>query len=97
MINTVIRLYNWVRLAEPLTGKDNKMSDKNQNWHQADIKAAIEKAGLNMSQLSRNSGLAEGTLRNVFKLRYPKAQRIIGDAIGVDPKVIWPSRYEDEV
>ena len=73
------------------------MGNKKQDWHPADIKAELEKAGWNMSKLSRESGLAEGTLRNVFKVRYPKAQAIIGKAIGVDPKEIWPSRYEGEV
>ncbi|EGU33017.1 helix-turn-helix domain-containing protein [Vibrio scophthalmi] len=63
------------------------------DWHQADIKAELEKKGLNMTELSRTAGLAEGTLRNVFRVRYPKAQKIIAGALGVSPETIWPSRY----
>lgn len=63
------------------------------DWHQADIKAELEKKGMNMSQLSRTAGLAESTLRNVFRVKYPKAQKIIADALGVSPEMIWPSRY----
>jgi len=33
------------------------------------------------------------TLKNVLSRAYPKAERIIADAIGVDPAQIWPSRY----
>lgn len=64
-----------------------------EDWHQADIKAELEKKGMNMSQLSRTAGLAESTLRNVFRVRYPKAQKIIAEALGVAPETIWPSRY----
>ncbi|MFV0448657.1 MAG: helix-turn-helix domain-containing protein [Vibrio sp.] len=64
-----------------------------EDWHQADIKAELEKRGTNLSKLSRAAGLAECTLRNVFRMRYPKAQKIIAEAIGVAPEVIWPTRY----
>lgn len=63
------------------------------DWHKADVKAALEKAGFSLSRLSRESGLQAGTLRKVFVMPYPKAQRIIARAIGVDPRDIWPSRY----
>ncbi|ENC6709553.1 helix-turn-helix domain-containing protein [Vibrio harveyi] len=63
------------------------------DWHQADIKAALEKKGITMAELSRKHGLAEGTLRNVFRVKYPRAQKIIADEIGVEASIIWPSRY----
>ncbi|WP_258866578.1 helix-turn-helix domain-containing protein [Shewanella morhuae] len=37
--------------------------------------------------------LKAGTLNNVFRVKYPKAERILAEAIGVAPEVIWPSRY----
>ncbi|MPW30486.1 transcriptional regulator [Agarivorans sp. B2Z047] len=63
------------------------------DWHPADIKAALNKKGLTLRDLSREQGLAPNTLSNVFRLRYPKGQRIIAQALGVSPEIIWPSRY----
>ncbi len=63
------------------------------DWHRADIKAALEKKGFNLSSLALSRGLKPGTLSNVFRVNYPKAQGIIAEAIGVSPEVIWPSRY----
>ena len=71
--------------------KENEISAK--DWHRADIKAALEKKGLSLTKLSLAAGLSEGTLRNVFRVKYPKAERIIADALGVKPETIWPSRY----
>lgn len=64
-----------------------------EDWHRADVKAALEKAGWNLSRLSTRSGLHPGTLRKVFVMSYPKAERIIAYVLGVKPADIWPSRY----
>lgn len=63
------------------------------DWHRADVKAELEKKGLTLKRLALSNNLAEGTLSNVFRVNYPKAQRIIAEAIGVSPETIWPSRY----
>lgn len=70
-----------------------KKQIKKQDWHRADVKAALEKKGLTLKALALNEGLAESTLSNVFRVNYPKAQRIIAHALGVAPETIWPSRY----
>nr|DAS60891.1 MAG TPA: winged helix-turn-helix DNA-binding protein [Caudoviricetes sp.]DAY08761.1 MAG TPA: winged helix-turn-helix DNA-binding protein [Caudoviricetes sp.] len=48
---------------------------------------------MTLSALSRNNGLHSTTLANAFSRPYPKAERIIADAIGLSPQEIWPSRY----
>lgn len=63
------------------------------DWHQADIIAGLKKVGTNMSALSEQHGLSRGCLRNALYRPYPKAERIIAGAIGVQPADIWPSRY----
>lgn len=63
------------------------------DWHRADVKAALEKKGLSLKKLARSNDLASTTLSNVFRVNYPKAQKIIAEAIGVSPETIWPSRY----
>lgn len=65
-----------------------------QDWHPADIKAALEKAGWTLRQLSIAYGYAPDTLKNVLREARPVAQEIIGTVIGVKPQVIWPTRYD---
>jgi Ner family transcriptional regulator len=69
------------------------MNGKIQDWHRADIKAALEKKGLTFRKLSTQAGLKPDTLKNVLDRKWPKGELIIADAIGVAPSAIWPSRY----
>lgn len=64
-----------------------------EDWHQADIIAELKKKGTSMSALSEAKGYSRHTLRNAIHRPYPKAERIIAEAIGVTPEDIWPSRY----
>lgn len=68
----------------------------NEDWHRVDIKAALEKAGYSLRQLSLQHGYAPGSLKNALDLPWPGAEQIIARAIGVSPAVIWPSRYDTE-
>ncbi|MEH0300879.1 helix-turn-helix transcriptional regulator [Klebsiella pneumoniae] len=63
------------------------------DWHRADIIAELRKKGTTLASLSRNSGLNARPLNNALDRRYPKGERIIASAIGVEPSEIWPSRY----
>lgn len=64
------------------------------DWHPADIKAALEKAGWSLRRLSLHHGYkSPTTLKEALRKPWPKAERLIADAIGVDPSIIWPSRY----
>ncbi|WP_145517404.1 helix-turn-helix domain-containing protein [Yersinia mollaretii] len=66
------------------------------DWHKADIIAAIHKRGSTMAALSRQAGLSSSTLANTLTRHWPKGERIIAEFIGVDPAVIWPSRYSSK-
>ncbi|MCQ3545426.1 helix-turn-helix domain-containing protein [Salmonella enterica subsp. enterica serovar Indiana] len=64
-----------------------------QDWHPADIIAALKKRGTSLSALSRQAGLASSTLANVLIRHWPKGERLIAEKLGVAPEQIWPSRY----
>jgi Ner family transcriptional regulator len=64
-----------------------------QNWHKADIIAAIRKTGTSLRKLSLEHGLGEGTLQQALHRPYPHAERLIAQAINEAPEKIWPSRY----
>ena len=69
------------------------MEQKNADWHRADVVAALKKKGWSIRALSIQAGLAPDTLRTALQVSYPKGERIIAAAIGVNPEEIWPSRY----
>lgn len=67
------------------------------DWHRADIVAALRKAGWSLRRLAIHHGYASPTTLSVAMDRpWPKGQRLIADAIGIDPETIWPSRYEEK-
>ncbi|HDS3818304.1 helix-turn-helix domain-containing protein [Morganella morganii] len=68
-----------------------------QDWHPADIIAAIKKRGTSLSALSRNAGLQPSTLNNALARRWPKGEKIIADFLNVSPAEIWPSRYMQKI
>ena len=63
------------------------------DWHRADIVAALRKQGWSLRELSRQNGLSEGTLKSALDRPYLKAEGIIAKAIGMTPETIWPERY----
>ncbi|CNE43307.1 TPA: helix-turn-helix domain-containing protein [Yersinia enterocolitica] len=65
-----------------------------ENWHRADILAAIKKKGGTLAQLSRTNGLHERTLYNALERHWPKGEKIISDYIEVPAHLIWPERYK---
>lgn len=67
-----------------------------QDWHRADIIAGVRKAGWTLASLSLHHGYSKPTLRITLDRKWPKGQQLIADVIGVDPRTIWPSRYEQE-
>jgi Ner family transcriptional regulator len=67
------------------------------DWHSIDIVAELHKRGTTMRKLSVGAGLKPDTLKNVLQRSYPKGERIIADALNVDPASIWPSRYNSRV
>lgn len=67
------------------------------DWHPADIKAALVKAGWSFNQLGLYHGYtSKSALTGVLRNPWPKAESLIAEAIGVAPHVIWPSRYNTD-
>ena len=63
------------------------------DWHPADIKAALEKAGWTLRKLAAHHNVTLiGTAYCLRKHSAPGEKRV-ADALGIHPMVIWPSRY----
>lgn len=67
-----------------------------EDWHPADIIAALRKRGTSVAALSREAGLASATLSNALTRHWPKGERIIADALDVTSEEIWPLRYRSQ-
>lgn len=68
-----------------------------EDWHPADIKAALHKKGVTLAGLAFMHGLtSSSTLSAALTRSYPANEQRIADAIGVHPMVIWPTRYNDD-
>ncbi|MCX8639462.1 helix-turn-helix domain-containing protein [Gilliamella sp. B3172] len=67
------------------------------DWHPADIIAALKKKGTTLSALSRQSGYTPSTLANALARPWTKGEMIIANALGVEAKRIWPSRYKKKI
>ncbi|MGY4028106.1 helix-turn-helix domain-containing protein [Aeromonas rivuli] len=65
-----------------------------QDWPKKFIEGVLEMKGVTVVELSEKAGLKPYTLRNVFYRHWPKGERIISEACGVSPDVIWPSRFK---
>lgn len=65
-----------------------------ENWHRADIVAALHKAGWSLRKLAAHHGYSSPTTLAVPLDRpWPKGERLIASAIGIPPARIWPARY----
>jgi len=78
-----------------MSNVDSPKKPVSDDWHPADIKAALEKAGWSLRRLSLHNGFSDGLLKHALHRPYPRAERMIARAIGVKPQDIWPSRYDN--
>jgi len=79
-----------------MTFRNQSKKARKGDWHKADIKAALEKRGWSLRALSAHHGYNETVLCIALRKPYPKAERLIAEAIGVHPMKIWPSRYDKD-
>lgn len=70
-----------------------KKKPTSQDWHRADIIAAVRKSGTSIQALSFKNGYRRTTLGHALVAPYPKCERIIAAHLGLKPQTIWPSRY----
>lgn len=65
-----------------------------EEWHQEEIKAAIRKRGVTLKDLSIRHGYEGSACRRAVSYPWPAVEKIIADFLGVEPRTIWPSRYD---
>jgi Ner family transcriptional regulator len=64
-------------------------------WHPEEIRAAIRMRGKTMAELSRSSGHDPDAVRNAIRFRRSMVvERLIAEFLDVDPRELWPDRYD---
>jgi Ner family transcriptional regulator len=66
------------------------------DWHPADVLAALKKRGRSLAGLSVANGYHPTAAGKALKQPWPAMELLLADAIGVAPHEIWPSRYDNE-
>lgn len=83
-------------MSKSVATLDGQKKSRRVDWHRADVVCGLWKLGTSMERLSREHGYATGALRNALNIPWPKAERILAEALGVTPQDIWPSRYRED-
>lgn len=67
------------------------------DWHRAIIIAALHKQGWSLRPPVEIPGYKSATaLQQRAGRPWPKGERLIAQAIGIAPEVIWPTRYQPD-
>lgn len=75
--------------AKPLTKKASR-----EDWHPAEVVAALQMRGISLRQLALINGYTNaGSLQSVLRRPYPTAEAIVAEALRLAPWDIWPTRY----
>lgn len=59
------------------------------------IKFQLRIHGSSLAALAGELGVKRQTVQCVFISPYPKMERAIASKIGLEPRVIWPERYQN--
>ena len=66
---------------------------RNDDWHPADVLAALKKRGKTLSGLSQAHGYHATAAGKALKKSWPAMEALIAAQLGLTPADIWPSRY----
>jgi Ner family transcriptional regulator len=66
-----------------------------EDWHPADVLAALKKRGHSLAGLSVANGYHPTAVGKALKQPWPAVERILASALGMAPQEIWPSRYDE--
>lgn len=71
----------------------NLFVDAGRDWSSKAIIAALDRRGVNLRDIEKELSLKESSIRNVFYRKCGRYEEAIAKKIGINPEVIWPSRY----
>lgn len=80
-----------------MTTAATKKASQQKDWHRAKVISELHQVGITLAGLARAYGMTTSSTFSVALDRsYPLNEQRIADALGIHPKEIWPSRYNQD-
>ncbi|MFC2974377.1 transcriptional regulator [Azotobacter bryophylli] len=57
------------------------------------IKYQLRSCSTSLAQLAREQSVSDAAVKNVKRVPYPRMERAIADALGLEPIDLWPERW----
>lgn len=64
------------------------------NMHPEDVKAAVRKTGITLTELALNNGLSESLARAALRRPQPSGNRVIAAYLGRKLNELWPEWFD---
>ena len=83
-------------MFNPMSKLDSKTKQllKDPVKRRAWVKYQTHLLGMSMAQVADNAGVNRQTLYSAFFKTYPRMEKVIADALGLEPAELWPERYD---
>ena len=78
-----------------MNASESNTTSNQEDWHPADVLAALKKRGHSLAGLSVTNGYHPTAAGKALKRPWPALEQIIAAALALTPQEIWPSRYDD--
>lgn len=69
---------------------------RGRGWHREDIKAAVRKRGITLTQLALDAGLSESICRKALHQPCYRGEQAISAFLQISARSLWPSRYNSD-
>jgi Ner family transcriptional regulator len=85
-------------MSKPMSKLDSKTLQllrdpaKRRAW----VKYQVHLQGKSLAQVATDAGVKRSTLYTVFVKTYPRMEKVVADAVGLPPAVLFPERYDDD-
>ncbi|MGE0256966.1 MAG: transcriptional regulator [Alphaproteobacteria bacterium] len=64
------------------------------NWHPEDVKAAVRKTGISLSELARRNRVSPSTVHKALTEPHPTGNRAVAAYLGRSVHELWPDWYD---
>jgi Ner family transcriptional regulator len=92
--NIVPTRLTWRPTYSHRSSMGNLSQTRPSSWDIPALKAALERKGITVTGLARKHGFHRSAVSTALRRPWLRVERIIADAIGTKPHLIWPERYD---
>lgn len=85
-------------MSKPMSKLDSKTLElfRDPEKRRAWVKYQVHLQGRSLAQVASDAGVKRSTLYAVFIKTYPRMEKVVADAVGLPPAVLFPERYDSD-